>query len=121
MTSRRATSATVRRIALELPETVERSHFDRPDFRVGSKIFATLPKDPRFAVLKSRPANVDALVAADPATFSDEWRGRWVGIRLDRVAPSLLRELIMDAWRLVAPRRLAIPASSPRGQYSRKP
>jgi hypothetical protein len=105
MTPRRPTQATVRRIALALPETVERSHFDRPDFRVRNKIFATLPKDPHFAVVKSRPANVDALVAADPATFSDEWRGRWVGIRLDRIAPSLLRELIMDAWQLVAKHR----------------
>ena len=103
----RTTAATVRRIALALPETVERSHFARPDFRVGNKIFATLPNNPQFAVLKSRPANVDALVAADPTIFSDEWRGRWVGIQLDRVDPALLRELIVDAWRLVAPRRLA--------------
>ena len=114
MTSRRTTRATVRRIALALPETVERSHFDRPDFRVGNKIFATLPKDPHVVVLKSRPANVDALVAADPATFSDEWHGRWVGIRLDRVASSLLRELIIDAWRLVAPNRLAAVLTSSR-------
>ena len=103
----RTTAATVRRIALALPETVERSHFARPDFRVGNKIFATLPNNPHFAVLKSRPANVDALVAADPTIFSDEWRGRWVGIQLDRVDPALLRELIVDAWRLVAPKRLA--------------
>jgi hypothetical protein len=97
----------VRRLALGLPEVVERTHFSRPDFRVRNKIFATLPPDRRTAVLKSLPANVDALTAAHGATFWDEWRGRWLGVRLDRVTLPLLRELIADAWRITAPKRLA--------------
>jgi hypothetical protein len=58
-------------------------------------------------ILKSLPANVDALVLSDSATFWNEWRGRWIGIRLDRVALPLLRELLADAWRVVAPKRLS--------------
>jgi hypothetical protein len=34
--------ADFRRLALKLPQTEERSHMNRPDFRVAGKIFATL-------------------------------------------------------------------------------
>lgn len=101
------THAVVRRLALGLPGAVESSHFRRPDFRVRNKIFATLPPDPRTVVLKSRRANLDALVSSDGATFWDEWRGRWLGVRLDRVTIRALRDLVADAWRIVAPRNLA--------------
>ena len=104
---RRITPAVVRRLALALPEAFESSHFDQPDFRVHNRIFATLPDDGRTVALKTTPANLDALVTADGATFRDEWRGRWVRIQLDRVSPPLLRDLLADAWRLAAPKRLA--------------
>jgi hypothetical protein len=97
----------VRRLALDLPEVVESAHFERPDFRVRNKIFATLPPDRGVVILKSLPANLDALVSSDSGTFWNEWRGRWVGVRLDRVTLPLLRELIADAWRVAAPKRLA--------------
>ena len=106
-TRRRITQELVRRLALAMPEACESSHFARPDFRVHNKIFATLPPDGQTVVLRLSPANVDALVSADGATFWDEWRGRWLGIRLDRVALSILRDLVADAWRTVAPKRLA--------------
>jgi hypothetical protein len=104
---RRITSTTVRRLALALPEAVESSHFGVPDFRVRNRIFATLPTDRRVVVLKTTPANLDILIRADGATFSDEWRGRWLGIRLDRVSLPTLRDLLVDSWRLAAPKRLA--------------
>ena len=104
---RRITRAVVRRLALALPGAFESSHLTVPDFRVRGKIFAAFPADPRTVVLKSTPASLDALVAADGAAFWDEWRGRWLGVRLDRVSLELLRDLLADAWQLVAPRRLA--------------
>ena len=117
MRRRGITQSVVRRLALALPEVVERSHFARPDFRVRNKIFATLPPDRLTVVLKSLPANVDALVASDSSTFWNEWRGRWVGVRLDRIGLPLLRTLIADAWMVVAPRRLA--AAGPVGASGR--
>ena len=104
---RRVTQAVVRRLALALPGAVENSHFQRPDFRVRNRIFATLPPDRCAVVLKSRRANLDALISSDQATFWDEWRGRWLGVRLDRITRRALRELIVDAWRIVAPKSLA--------------
>jgi hypothetical protein len=106
------TPAVVRRLALALPEVIESSHFDVPDFRVRNKIFATLPKEGRVVVLKTTPANLDALVRADAATFSDEWRGRWLGVRLDRISLPMLRDLLVDSWRLAAPKRLATTLTS---------
>jgi hypothetical protein len=97
----------VREFALALPETEEHSHFGRPDLRVKGKIFATLPEDGSSVNLKATPVDLDALVAADPVTFKDVWGGRWVGVDLARVDLDLLQQLIVDAWRLTAPKRLA--------------
>ncbi len=112
-TRRRITPALVRRLALALPEVVESSHFSRPDFRVHNRIFATLPPAGQTVVLRLAPANVDTLISADPVAFWDEWRGRWLGVRLNRIALPVLRDLIADAWRTVAPKRLgAVPKGS---------
>jgi len=65
-----------------------------------------LPKEGGIVVLKTTPVNLDALLSADAEAFRDAWRGRWVGVRLDRVTLPVLRDLLADAWRLVAPKRL---------------
>ncbi len=97
----------VRRIALALPETTESAHRGRPDLRVRNKILATLPEDGSSVNLKITPLELDALVSFDPATFRDVWGGKWVGVALSRIDLEQLRELIVDAWRLTAPKSLA--------------
>src|SRR5262249_36207192 len=89
---------TIRRLALALPHAVESSHFAQPDFRVRNKIFATLPRVAHCVCLKTTPVNLDALVAADSETFRNEWHGRWVRVRLDRVPARILADLMFDAW-----------------------
>jgi hypothetical protein len=106
MPRRRITQDDVRRIALALPEAHEGAHMGHADLRVRNKIFASLPSDPRTVSMKISPANLDALVAADPETYRDVWAGRWVGVSLDRITTRALRELLTDAWRLTAPRSL---------------
>jgi hypothetical protein len=86
---------------------VEASHFAQPDFRVNNKIFATLPRAAGVVCLKSTPTNVDALVTSDSLAFSDEWRGRWLRVRLDQVSFDVLEDLMLDAWSLVAPKALS--------------
>jgi len=98
--------ATVRTLALALPHVVESAHFSQPDFRVRNRIFATLPEDGRVVCLKTTAINLDALVAADPHTFQNEWRGRWLRVRLDRVDAPMLEQLLCEAWMLVAPKAL---------------
>lgn len=75
------------------------------DFRVGNKIFASLPSS-RMVAMKISPENLDALVRSDPETFKDVWAGRWVGVNLDRVSRPALRDLLAEAWELTAPKSL---------------
>lgn len=97
----------VRSFALSLPEAHEDSHFGRPDLRVRRKIFATLPEDGRTVNLKTTPIGLDMLLRSDERTYRDVWGGRWVGVELARVEPGELRELIVEAYCLAAPKTLA--------------
>jgi predicted DNA-binding protein (MmcQ/YjbR family) len=44
--------ATARQLALSLPEAEEKSHFEKPDFRVKNKVFAVLHEDKPSMVVK---------------------------------------------------------------------
>lgn len=95
-------------MAATLPEVEEKSHFDVADFRVHDKIFATLPDESRV-VLRLDPTEQAALLASSPDSFSAEghWgRQGWTIVRLDAVDPDELRELVTDAWRRRAPKKL---------------
>lgn len=96
----------VRELALSLPEAVESAHMGTPDFRVRKKIFVTLPPNSDSAVVKMSPADLDLFVQSDPATFRDAWGGRWLRVDLTRVDPDLFERFLIDAWSLVAPKKL---------------
>jgi hypothetical protein len=91
-----------RKLALSFPEAVESSHMDHPDFRVRKRIFATLSVDETAGAVKCGPPNLDLLVQRDPETFRNAWGGRWLGIDLARVDELEAKQLLEDAWRLVA-------------------
>jgi len=99
--------------ALSLPEAHEGSHMGRADLRVANKIFATLPAGGKCVNIKSTSPSVDALVKTDPEAYKDCWAGTWVSVDLARVDGQQVRELLVDAWRLTAPRRLLSEASGP--------
>jgi len=44
-----------RKAALALPDAVQQSHMNHPDFRVGGKIFATLGRDEAWGMVKLTP------------------------------------------------------------------
>jgi hypothetical protein len=120
-----ATWEDVRRIALALPETSERGSWGSPQWRVKDKGFVwerplrradldALGDDaPDGPILGVRVADVgvkEALVADDPAVFftTPHFDGYpAVLVRLERIAVDELDELIVDAWLLRAPKRLA--------------
>jgi hypothetical protein len=100
--------ARVRELALALPEAVEQDHHGMPSFRVGGKIFATLPDDRHVRVMAAE-GDILAAVAEDPAACSEFWWGArlaCVAVELARADPRLLEELLTDAWARRAPRRL---------------
>ena len=101
----------VRRLALSLPRTTEGLVRDSVKFRVGRIVYLAISPDESamgFAFPKQERA---ALVAAEPDKFhmpvkSDE-RYNWVRVWLAAIDEAELRELVVEAWRMVVPKRVA--------------
>ena len=103
------TADELRRVVLSLPEAEERETWGHPTFRVRDKMFAALSDDGRQASVKATREEQAALLAAAPETFGvPAYVGRhgWVSIQLATVDPAELGELVVEAWRQTAPRRL---------------
>jgi hypothetical protein len=106
-----ASAEDVRRIATPLPRTEPAVVRDRLKFRIGRIVYASLSADETllgFAFPKEERAD---LVAAEPDKFlmpvkSDE-RYNWVRVRLAAVDVSELRELLLDAWQMCVPKKVA--------------
>jgi hypothetical protein len=101
----------VRAIAMSLPRTTEHLIRDRVKFRVGQIVYVALSRDETtmgFGFPKEERA---ALVEAEPDKFflptASDMRYHWVCCRLAAIEPEELRELVVDAWRMVVPKRVA--------------
>lgn len=102
------TLAEVRSIALSLPEATEQDHHGRPSFRIGGKIFATLPDNGHLNVMLEQDV-VSAAISTAPDACEELWWGKklfGVRIRLGEASPPLVSDLLLEAWRRKAPRRL---------------
>ena len=104
------TADEARALALSLPGAEASSHFDTPDFRVRGKIFVTLPGPDRM-VVRIDPTNQAVLLAAEPATFSPcpgAWGMKgWTIVQLGSVDPDVLRDLLVDSWRRLVPKKVS--------------
>ena len=109
--------ARLRKVCLALPEAHEVEAWGEPTFRVGNKLFAMYAHGEnhhgggRPAVwCKAGPGNQAVMVRHDPERFFvPRYVGPngWVGIRLDRNPDwKEIGELMRDAYRLVAPKKL---------------
>ncbi|MEW1843953.1 MmcQ/YjbR family DNA-binding protein [Nonomuraea angiospora] len=101
----------VRRLALALPETVEKTMYGTPAFYVRGKWFARVREEGDVLVLPVGSEEEKAgLIAAEPAAFftTPHYDGSAaVLVRFGAVDAGEMGELLADAWRLRAPRRLA--------------
>jgi hypothetical protein len=107
------TPARARQIALALPGVLEQDHHGFPSFRVAGKIFATHPDVRHFNVMLDEPA-IHAALGIDPGSCEELWWGKRLrGVRVDltRVRPTLLGDLLADAWRRKCPS--TVPAKVP--------
>jgi hypothetical protein len=103
------TIATVRRLALALPEATEEPHHEMTSFRVGGKIFATVPPEADRVHVFISPEEVPAYCAEYPGRVEElHWGPRLQGCRvpLKTATSALLKELFAEAWRRRAPKRL---------------
>jgi hypothetical protein len=101
----------VRRLALSLPGTEEALVRDRVKFRVRRLVYLAFSADETLMGFGFPKEERAALVAAEPDKFlmplaSDE-RYNWVRVRLAAIDEPEMHELVLDAWQMVVPKRVA--------------
>ncbi|WP_187280682.1 MmcQ/YjbR family DNA-binding protein [Microbispora sp. CSR-4] len=105
------TADDVRRVALTLPRTEEALVRDYVKFRVRGIVYASISPDETLMGFGFPKEERAALVASEPEKFlmpvpSDE-RYNWVRVRMAAIDEAEMRELVVDAWRMVVPKRVA--------------
>jgi hypothetical protein len=126
----RSPLARLRKLCLSLPDAHEVEAWGEPTFRVKNKLFAmhassdTHHGDGREGVwIKSAHVTQDMLVRADPKRyFVPPYVGKsgWVGAYIDRgVDWEIVADLLRDAYRLTAPKKLVAQLDSPAPAKSR--
>src|SRR5439155_2505965 len=99
----------VRRVLLSFPGVEEGPCYGTPGFRVRGKFLARLKEDGTTLVVKCGDDERDFRMQADPTTFftTAHYRGYpTVLVRLTRVRAADLRDILEQAWRRSAPKRL---------------
>ena len=92
-----------------MPEVEESTSYGTPSLKVRGKFLTRLKEDGETIVLRVDFDSRDAMMRVQPDVFyiTDHYRDYpAVLVRLKAVSRSQLRELLADAWRLVAPRSL---------------
>ena len=112
------TVADVRRFAQTLPRTTEALVGGRVKFRVGRIVYLSFSRDESVMGFAFPKEERDWLVGGDPDRFMQpdrsDLRYNWVLLRLAAIDEREMRELVLDAWRMVVPRSVA-------GAYAEQP
>jgi hypothetical protein len=98
----------VSKLGRTLPGVTESTSYGTPALKVGGKLLVRLKEDGETLVLRMDFVNRDLLLRAEPDLFflTDHYVNYpSILLRLTRVTPARLAELLEDALRLVAPRR----------------
>ena len=107
-----ATIDGVRAIASTLPRSYEAVVRDRVRFRVGRIVYLGFSSDEALMGFAFPKEEREALVASEPDKFllpkPSDMRFNWVVVRLAAIDDAEMRELVLDAWRMVVPRRVAV-------------
>lgn len=100
-----------------LPEVEPSTWFRSPSLRVRGKSFCRLRTDPDALVVRVLDVeDKEALLRGQADVFftTPHYDGYpYVLVRLERVARAQLAELLEDAWRVTAPKRLVAAAATP--------
>jgi hypothetical protein len=101
----------VRAVAQHLPRAYEVVVRDRVKFRVGQIVWLAFSRDETTMGFAFPKEERDALVASAPETFllpsPGDLRYHWVAARMDALDVDEMREIVVDAWRMVVPKRVA--------------
>ena len=101
----------VRELALELPRSYEALVRDRVKFRVGRIVYLAFSRDETLMGFAFPKEERDALIASEPDKFmmpkQRDQRYNWVVVRLAAIDEEEMREIVLEAWRMVVPKRVA--------------
>ena len=101
----------VRAVASRLPRAYEVHVRGRLKFRVGQIVFLSFSKDGKVMGFGFPKEQREWLVGGDPGKFRmpppADLRYHWVEARLEALDHREMEELVLDAWRMVVPKRVA--------------
>jgi hypothetical protein len=101
----------VRAVASGLPRSYEALVRDRVKFRVGRIVWLAFSRDETIMGFAFPKEERDLLVNSAPGKFqmpaTADLRYNWVEVRLDSINEAEMRELVVDAWRMVVPKSVA--------------
>jgi len=101
---------TVRQIAQTLPGAEESTSYGTPAFKVKGKLFARQHQDGESLVVGVDFEEREGMMNAAPEKFyiTDHYLNYpWMLVRLSKVRPDELRDLLIGSWRRAAPKHLA--------------
>lgn len=93
--------ASLRKFALSLPGVEEKPHFHLASFRVGGRIFMTLPPEGDHARVFVDDARREVALVVHADCVAKLWWGRKVcGLRVDlaKATAGVAKELVRAAW-----------------------
>ena len=101
----------VRGIARDLPRSYEVLVRDRIKFRVGRLVYLAFSHDETLMGFAFPKEERESLIASEPDKFlmpkpSDQ-RYNWVVVRLDAIDEEEMKEIVLEAWRMVVPKKVA--------------
>ena len=99
-------------MALSFPEATEQPHFEKPSFRVGKKIFATLDIRNKLACIKLSAVDQDVFSSFSKTIIypvPDKWgKQGWTFINLQKVRMDMFTDALTTAYLQVAPKKMAL-------------
>jgi hypothetical protein len=101
----------VRAFAGTLPRAYEALVRDRVKFRVGRIVFLAFSRDEEVMGFGFPKEERTALVNSEPGKFlmpaESDLRYHWVRVRLAAIDQPEMEELVLDAWRMCVPKKVA--------------
>jgi hypothetical protein len=101
----------VRELALTLPRTEEALVRDRVKFRIGRIVYLAFSRDETLMGFAFPKEERQALIDSEPHKFvmpkRSDLRYNWLVVRLGAIDDVEMREIVLDAWRMAVPRRVA--------------
>jgi hypothetical protein len=101
----------VRAFAMTLPRTTEALVHDRVKFRVERIVYLAFSRDETVMGFAFPKEEREAMVRSEPHKFlmpgTSDLRYRWLEVRTGAIDGIEMRELVLDAWRMVVPKRVA--------------